>query len=54
MFVIVFTISGLEKEWKSFEDELESGSYKLTLTYEKDSENKVGDDLVFIKNVRLI
>lgn len=51
---IVFTISGLEKEWKTFEHELESGTYKLTLTYEKDSENKVGDDLVFIKNLRLI
>jgi hypothetical protein len=44
----------LEKEWKTFEHELESGSYKLTFTYEKDSENKVGDDLVFIENLRLI
>ena len=49
-------ISGVSKEWKSicaFIPE-STGTYTLTLMYEKDSESKVGDDLVYVKNMRFV
>ena len=63
MFVIVndepiYNISGFEEDaqWKNCYPwvALEDGTYEVALCYLKDESNNVGDDTVYIKNVRIV
>ena len=52
--VIVQRISGSVRDWKTCYAYVptEEGSYELTLVYQKDSETNVGDDIVYVRNMR--
>ena len=54
--VEVKTISGNSGDWKTAYAyvPLEPGTYTLTLCYVKDSETKIGEDKVYVKNMRFV
>lgn len=52
----IYQISGESKEWNSCYPfvALEDGEYELALCYLKNSSDSVGDDTVYVRNVRIV
>ena len=54
--VIATRLSGIQSEWDTCYAyvPLEVGEYELQLVYSKDSDSSVGDDIIYVKNMRFI
>lgn len=54
--VIVATLSGLNPDWQTCYAyvPLEAGTYQLSLAYRKDADTSVGDDIVYVRNMRFV